>query len=69
MPNMELKKTKMPVQDANIRNKNFDEINNFVECKNKVKVIETSCKKVNKLFDNIHTYITFQKMYYSKHNH
>lgn len=26
MPNMELKKTKMPVQDANIRNKNFDEV-------------------------------------------
>lgn len=26
MPNMELKKTKMPVQEANIRNKNFEEV-------------------------------------------
>ena len=26
MPNMELKKTKMPVQEPNVRNKNFDEV-------------------------------------------
>ena len=26
MPNMEPNKTKMPVQEANIRNKNFDEV-------------------------------------------
>ncbi len=26
MPNMELRKTKMPVQEANVRNKNFDEV-------------------------------------------